>query len=82
MKLPYHKHRGSGATREEYHLTAKDGNIQSQTMVLNGNILAVNSGGEIPALNPIYVNPSTPIRVAPFSIVFAHLPYVTLPACN
>ncbi|KAF7838810.1 heparanase-like protein 3 [Senna tora] len=72
----------SGRAREEYHLTPKDGNLQSQTMMLNGNILSVNSGGEIPALDPLYVNPSTPIRVAPFSIVFAHLPYVVLPACS
>lgn len=29
-------------TREEYHLTAKDGDLHSQTMLLNGKILAVN----------------------------------------
>ncbi|KAJ9163032.1 hypothetical protein P3X46_022754 [Hevea brasiliensis] len=49
-------------TREDYHLTAKDGNLQIQTMLLNGNIL-------------------TPIMVAPFSVVFAHFPYV-VPACS
>ncbi|KAL4302663.1 hypothetical protein GQ457_10G003570 [Hibiscus cannabinus] len=37
-------------TREEYHLTAKDGNLQSQTMLLNGNILSVNSLGIIPPI--------------------------------
>ena len=69
------------ATREEYHLTAKDGNLHSQTMLLNGNILDVNSSGDIPPIEPIHVNLSEPISVAPFSIVFVHLPYV-LPACR
>ncbi|KAK4265286.1 hypothetical protein QN277_026355 [Acacia crassicarpa] len=72
----------NGAAREEYHLTAKDGNIQSQSMVLNGNILSINKDGQIPDLNPLYVNTSTPIRVAPFSVVFARLPHLLLPACN
>ncbi|AET04586.2 glycoside hydrolase family 79 amino-terminal domain protein [Medicago truncatula] len=39
--------------RREYHLTAKDGNLRCQTMLLNGNILSVNSAGDIPLLNPI-----------------------------
>ncbi|XP_065848940.1 heparanase-like protein 3 [Euphorbia lathyris] len=71
----------AGSTREEYHLTAKDGNLHSQTMLLNGNSLTVNSSGDIPNLDPIHVNSSTPIIVAPFSIVFVHLPSV-LPACS
>lgn len=69
-------------TREEYHLTAKDGDLHSQTMLLNGKILAVNSTGDIPPLEPIYVNESDPIAVAPFSIVFAQIPYINFPACN
>ncbi|OAY31521.1 heparanase-like protein 3 [Manihot esculenta] len=78
IKLP----QGSeSSTREEYHLTAKDGNLHSQTMLLNGNILTVNSSGDIPALEPVSVNLSKPISVAPFSVVFVHLPYV-VPACS
>lgn len=78
IKLP----QGSeSSTREEYHLTAKDGNLHSQTMLLNGNILTVNSSGNIPALEPVSVNLSKPISVAPFSVVFVHLPYV-VPACS
>lgn len=69
-------------TREEYHLTAEDGNLRSQTMLLNGNILAVNSSGYIPSLEPLYVNSSNPIVVAPFSIVFVHIQNVVLPACK
>ncbi|KAJ4830812.1 hypothetical protein Tsubulata_045616 [Turnera subulata] len=71
----------SGATREEYHLTPKDGDLHSQIVLLNGNALTVNSAGEIPPLEPLFVNSSKPITVAPYSIVFAKLPYV-LSACS
>ncbi|KAG2700197.1 hypothetical protein I3760_07G221300 [Carya illinoinensis] len=69
-------------TREEYHLTAKDGDLHSQTMLLNGKILTVNSSGDIPFLEPITVNQSDPITVAPFSIVFAQIPYIIFSVCN
>jgi heparanase 1 len=68
--------------RQEYHLTAKDGNLHSQTMLLNGNPLNVNSSGDIPPLEPLYANSSNPIKVDPFSIVFVHIPDVILPACR
>ncbi|XVF34552.1 hypothetical protein REPUB_Repub18cG0068800 [Reevesia pubescens] len=68
--------------REEYHLTAKDGNLHSQTMLLNGNILSVNSSGIIPPLEPLHVNSPKPIMVAPLSIVFTHMPDVIVPACK
>ena len=67
---------------EEYHLTAKDGNLHNHTMLLNGKILSVNSSVQIPPLEPLYVNSSEPITVAPFSIVYAHIPNVSLPACQ
>ncbi|KAG4133565.1 hypothetical protein ERO13_D08G101000v2 [Gossypium hirsutum] len=68
--------------REEYHLTAKDGNLQSQSMLLNGNILSVNSSGIIPHLEPLHVKSAKPIMVAPLSIMFTHMPDVTVPACK
>ncbi|KAM7266897.1 hypothetical protein ACFE04_009063 [Oxalis oulophora] len=68
--------------REEYHLTGKGGDILSRTMMLNGKMLYVKSpGSEIPRMEPKYVKANEPIVVAPRSIVFAHLPYVYLPAC-
>ncbi|OMO61680.1 Glycoside hydrolase, family 79 [Corchorus olitorius] len=73
---------GTEIRREEYHLTAKDGNLHSQTMLLNGNILSVNSSGNIPPLEPIHVNSPNPIMVAPFSIVFVHMPDIIVPACK
>ncbi|KAK3213089.1 hypothetical protein Dsin_017795 [Dipteronia sinensis] len=72
----------NGNSREEYHLTAKDGDIHSQTMLLNGNILSVNSSGDIPPLEPLLVNSTEAITVAPFSIVFVHMPYIDLPTCR
>ncbi|KAI3670873.1 hypothetical protein L1987_87517 [Smallanthus sonchifolius] len=80
------RHTKMGGTRmrtpEEYHLTAKDGNLHSKMMMLNGKELRVNSYGEIPSLKPLYVNSSKPIIVHPYSIVFAHIPHFALYACN
>ncbi|KAE8690960.1 Heparanase-like protein 3 [Hibiscus syriacus] len=80
IKLP--KGTDAKITREEYHLTAKYGNLQSQTMLLNGNVLSVNSSGIIPALEPLHVISAKPITVAPLSIVFVHMPDVSVPACK
>ncbi|PKA63060.1 Heparanase-like protein 3 [Apostasia shenzhenica] len=68
-------------TREEYHLTAKNGDLHSQIMLLNGKILDVDSYGNIPILEPIKVDASEPIRISPLSIVFAHIPFFHAPAC-
>ncbi|XP_057511696.1 heparanase-like protein 3, partial [Actinidia eriantha] len=68
-------------TREEYHLTAKNGDLHSQTVLLNGKLLTVNSSGIIPPLEPIHVNVSQPVIVTPFSIVFVHIPSIHVPAC-
>lgn len=67
--------------REEYHLTAKDGDLHSRTMLLNGEILQVNSSGQIPPLEPKRVDPSELITVAPYSILFARIP-IQIPACQ
>ncbi|KAJ6830476.1 heparanase-like protein 3 [Iris pallida] len=72
----------SGFTREEYHLTAKDGDLHSQTMLLNGSPLAVDQNGNIPSLEPSKVDASEPVTVAPYSIVFVHIPYFYAPACR
>ncbi|KAE8718951.1 Heparanase-like protein 3 [Hibiscus syriacus] len=68
--------------REEYHLTAKDGNLQSQTILLNGNVLSVNSSEIIPPLRPLHVISAKPIMVPPLSIVFVRMPGVIVPACK
>jgi heparanase 1 len=68
--------------REEYHLTPKDGSLQSQHVLLNGNVLAPDANGEIPKLEPVQVEGTQPITVAPYSIVFAHIPRFYAPACR
>ncbi|KQK19345.1 heparanase-like protein 3 [Brachypodium distachyon] len=73
---------GAGAMREEYHLTPKGGNIQSQVMVLNGKELATDAAGNIPRLEPVKVDAAQHIAVAPHSIVFAHIPHFHAPACS
>ncbi|XP_023734062.1 heparanase-like protein 3 [Lactuca sativa] len=79
---PRNNKTGGIGTREEYHLTPKNGDLHSQVMKLNGKELEITSSQEIPPLEPIYVNSSMPIRVAPFSIVFAHIPHLTFYACS
>lgn len=81
IQLPRPKKIGS-ATREEYHLTAKGSDLHSRTMLLNGNELTVDNSGDIPQLKPQIVPASEPINVAPYSIVFAHIEYLNLQACN
>ncbi|CAN6202329.1 unnamed protein product [Urochloa humidicola] len=71
-----------GATRDEYHLTAKDGNLRSQVMLLNGRPLATGGDGSIPRLEPVKVDAAEPIAVAPYSIVFARIPHFVAPACS
>ncbi|KAJ8643981.1 hypothetical protein MRB53_005729 [Persea americana] len=67
--------------RQEYHLTPKDGNLRSQTMVLNGNPLKLTEDGTIPALDPILVDVNLPTSLAPLSIAFVTLPNFEAPAC-
>lgn len=70
-----------GYEREEYHLTAKDGNHLSRTMLLNGRTLELTEDGNIPALDPVLVPVSSPISVAPLSIAFVVFPNFEAKAC-
>jgi len=69
-------------TRFEYHLTAKDGDLHSQTVLLNGMILNVTAAGEIPYFPALRYRARRRISLAPLSIAFAHFPYVRFPACG
>ena len=60
--------------RMEYHLTPKDGDLHSQTVLLNGAVLELNEDGDIPSLYPVKVDFGLPILVAPLSIAFVSLP--------
>ncbi|KNA19695.1 hypothetical protein SOVF_059260 [Spinacia oleracea] len=68
--------------REEYHLTPKDGNLQSQTMVLNGKPLLISEHGDFPRLEPVLVSVYSPLYMFPSSISFVVLPYFDAPACK
>ncbi|XP_077210369.1 heparanase-like protein 1 [Tasmannia lanceolata] len=72
---------GSNSQREEYHLTAKDGNLESTTMLLNGYPLELTATGDIPPLNPALFDASSPVNIAPQSIVFVDLKDFKAPAC-
>ncbi|KAF7827997.1 heparanase-like protein 2 [Senna tora] len=71
----------TGKKREEYHLTPKDGNVQSDVVLLNGNPLKLTQSLEIPEMKPALVDASSPIRVASDSIVFVRLTNFGAPAC-
>ncbi|GFZ10882.1 hypothetical protein Acr_22g0002800 [Actinidia rufa] len=66
--------------REKYHLTPKDGNIQSDVLLLNGTPLVLTESRDIPAMNPELVDTLKPITIAPDSIVFATLKGFNAPA--
>ncbi|KAE8658302.1 Heparanase-like protein 2 [Hibiscus syriacus] len=68
--------------REEYHLTPKNGYLQSQTMVLNGIPLELTDTGNIPRLDPVRVNSKSPISITPLSITFIVFPDFVAPACG
>ncbi|KAK5805265.1 hypothetical protein PVK06_032918 [Gossypium arboreum] len=68
--------------REEYHLTPKNGYLQTRTMVLNGIPLELTSTGNIPRLDPIRVNVKSPISISPLSIAFIVFPDFVAPACR
>lgn len=67
--------------REEYHLTAKDGNLQSRTMVLNGIPLELTEDENIPNLDPVRLDVNSPLYINPLSISFIVFPNFDAPAC-
>lgn len=70
-----------GQMREEYHLTPKDGNIQSDVVLLNGTPLKLTESQDIPEMKPVLVDSSSPVNVGAHSIVFVHLQSFRAPAC-
>ncbi|KAL9243260.1 hypothetical protein vseg_017169 [Gypsophila vaccaria] len=68
--------------REEYHLTAKDGSILSQTAFLNGKPLEITENGDIPRLEPALVSMDSPVYMSPLSIAFIVFPNYDAPACD
>ncbi|KAF5733935.1 hypothetical protein HS088_TW16G00376 [Tripterygium wilfordii] len=73
--------KGGAKLRGEYHLTPKDGNIQSDVVLLNGTPLMLTRSNDIPRLKPKFMDPTFPILVPPQSFVFATLRDFNAPAC-
>ncbi|KAM7471448.1 hypothetical protein LguiA_009631 [Lonicera macranthoides] len=69
-------------SREEYHLTPKDGDIRSKTMILNGKQVELTDGGDIPALDSLLLDVNSPISIAPLSIKFIVFPNFNAPGCK
>ncbi|KAJ6759735.1 HEPARANASE-LIKE PROTEIN 1 [Salix purpurea] len=67
--------------REEYHLTAKDGNLRSQTMLLNGLPLELAEDENIPKLDPVRLDVSSPLYINPLSMSFIVFPNFDAPVC-
>ncbi|KAG6587568.1 heparanase-like protein 1 [Cucurbita moschata] len=68
-------------SREEYHLTPKDGYLQTQTMLLNGSPLELTADGELPSLNPVRRDVNTPVHMTPLSVAFIVFPNFDAPSC-
>ncbi|GAB2294283.1 hypothetical protein Dimus_028495 [Dionaea muscipula] len=73
---------GRQLRREEYHLSPKDGYLRSQTMLLNGKRLGISDKGNIPSLEPVFVQLDPPLYVSPMSIAFIVYPNFDAPACK
>ncbi|KAG0504341.1 hypothetical protein KC19_N040900 [Ceratodon purpureus] len=67
-------------TRSEYHLSAPY--LHSQTVMLNGSPLELTQSGDYPSLDPITKENTSPVSVAPLSIVFVALPDAQVPICG
>jgi heparanase 1 len=72
----------SSKSRFEYHLSAPNQDLHSQTALLNGIPLEVTYSGDLPNLDPIVKENSSPILVGPLSIVFVVLPDAHVPICK
>ncbi|CAI9754087.1 unnamed protein product [Fraxinus pennsylvanica] len=68
--------------REEYHLTPEAGNLQSRTMLLNGQALQLTERGDIPSLSPVPRDINSPITISPLSIKFIVFTNFNTPGCK
>lgn len=69
-------------SREEYHLTPEDGELQSRTVHLNGRPLQLKESGDIPSFSPVLQDVNSPVSIAPLSIKFIVFPNFIAPGCQ
>ncbi|KAL8465206.1 hypothetical protein ACS0TY_034636 [Phlomoides rotata] len=68
--------------REEYHLTPKNGDLQSTIMLLNGKPLQLTDRGAVPSLAPLHRYTNSDLNISPFSIKFIVYPNFSAPGCE
>ncbi|KAJ7564896.1 hypothetical protein O6H91_02G038500 [Diphasiastrum complanatum] len=68
--------------RLEYHLTALNGDLHSQSVLLNGNLLQFTANYALPDLIAVTAAASDPLVVDPISVVFVKLVGVSTSACT
>ena len=80
--IPHKPKEGMTSTRHEYHLSALNGDLHSQTSVLNGVPLELTPSGNLPSLDiPVVKENSAAVSVKAYSIVFVVLPDAQIPLC-
>ena len=62
-------------------MTPKDGDIQSEVLLLNGTPLRLTDSLDIPKMEPVLVDSSSSISVAPDSFVFVVLKDIKAATC-
>lgn len=68
--------------RQEYRLTAPNGDLSSAQVELNGVVLEASSSGALPAFNPVNVDSNIPVTVAATSFSFIVFPEANAQACQ
>ena len=80
--IPHKSKDGIMSIRHEYHLSALNGDLHSQTSLLNGVPLELTPSGELPNVDiPVVKANSAGVSVKPLSIVFVVLPNAHIPIC-
>lgn len=80
--IPCKSKEGITSKRHEYHLSAPNGDLHSQTSLLNGVPLELTPSGDLPSVDiPIVKENSAAVSVKALSIVFVVLPDAHVPIC-
>ncbi|KAG0601950.1 hypothetical protein M758_11G150300 [Ceratodon purpureus] len=80
--IPHKSKEGRASTRYEYHLSASNGDLHSQTSLLNGVPLELTPSGDLPSVDiPLVKENTAAVSVKALSIVFVVLPDAEVPVC-
>lgn len=80
--IPRKSKEGINSMRHEYHLSAPNEDLHSQTSLLNGVPLELTPSGDLPSVDiPVVKENSAAVSVKALSIVFVVLPNAQVPIC-